>query len=53
MSDRKAPWTPDEVLHQLSQSSTFATDVARSLLAWEKRQPTVEMTGGRGVKTGR
>jgi hypothetical protein len=28
MSDKKVPWTADEVLTQLSHSGTFATDVA-------------------------
>jgi hypothetical protein len=52
MNKRKVPWTPDEVLNQLSHTGTFATDVARALLAWEKRQPLVEMTGGRGETNG-
>lgn len=52
MSDRKVPWTPDEVLNQLSHTGTFATDVAGSPLAWETRQPLVEMTGGRGLRNG-
>jgi hypothetical protein len=43
---------PDEVLHQLSHTGTFAADVARALLAWEKRQPLVEMTGGHGATNG-
>jgi hypothetical protein len=52
MSERKGPWTPDEVLNQLSHTGTFAADVASALLAWEERQPLVEMTGGRGATNG-
>lgn len=52
MSDRKVPWTLDEVLEQLAHTGTYATDVARSLLAWEKRQRFVEMTGGAGKSNG-
>jgi hypothetical protein len=50
MSERRVPWTPDEVLNELSQTGTFAADVARALLAWQRRQPAVEMTGGNGKK---
>jgi hypothetical protein len=50
MSEQKVPWTANEVLNQLSRSGAFATDVAEVLLAWEKRQPLIEMTGGRGTK---
>jgi hypothetical protein len=52
MSDRKAPWTPEEVLNQLLRTGTFAADVGRTLLAWEKGQPLVEMTGGSGMRNG-
>src|SRR5437764_8931841 len=52
MSGRKVPWTSEEVLEQLAHTGTYATDVARSLLAWEKRQRFIEMTGGTGRSNG-
>lgn len=52
MADRDVPWTPDEVLDQLARAGTYAAEVGKSLLAWEKAQPKVEMTGGRGARVG-
>lgn len=52
MANRDVPWTPAEVLEQLALAGTSAADIGQSVLAWEKRQPLVEMTGGRGVRDG-
>lgn len=52
MSGREVAWTADEVLEQLARTGKYATDVARSLLAWERRQPFIQMTGGTGTSNG-
>jgi hypothetical protein len=41
-------WKPQEVRTQLRHTGTYATDVADSLLAWEKTHPSIKRTGGNG-----